>query len=103
MGRDAVLAAAADDPELRASPGTMAHLIHGSSEGRFSVTYCTDPDGGGLTPEELGGVGYGWRPLGDELARLGVDATTPTGPAVDARGERFAHVAQPALGLWVAR
>ena len=103
VGRDAVLAAAADDAELRASPGTMAHLIHGSSEGRFSVTYCTDPDGGGLTPEELGGVGYGWRPFGDELARLGVDATTPTGPAVDARGERFAHVAQPALGLWLAR
>jgi carbohydrate kinase (thermoresistant glucokinase family) len=103
LGRDAVLAAAADDPELLASPGTMAHLIHGSSEGRFSITYCTDPDAGGLTPEELEGVGYGWRPLADELARLGVDATTPTGPALDARGERFAHIAQPALGLWVAR
>jgi carbohydrate kinase (thermoresistant glucokinase family) len=102
VGRDAVLAAAAEDAELRASPGAMAHLVHGSSEGRFTITYCTDPDGGGLTPEELGGVGYGWRPLADELAHLGVDATTPTGPAVDARGERFAHVAQPALGLWVA-
>jgi carbohydrate kinase (thermoresistant glucokinase family) len=102
-GRDAVLAAAADDAELRASPVTMAHLVHGSSEGRFSITYCTDPGGGGLTPEELAGVGYGWRPLADELAHLGVDATTPTGPAVDARGERFAHVAQPALGLWMAR
>ncbi len=102
-GRDAVLAAAADDAELRASPGTMAHLIHGSSEGRFSITYCTDPDGGGLTPEELTSVGYCWRPLADEMAHLGVDATTSTGPAVDARGDRFEHVAQPALGLWVAR
>jgi carbohydrate kinase (thermoresistant glucokinase family) len=102
-GREAVLAAAAVDAELRASPGTMAHLIHGSSEGRFSITYCTDPDGGGLSPEELASVGYGWRPLADELAHLGVDATTPTGAAVDAHGERFAHVAQPALGLWVAR
>jgi hypothetical protein len=103
VGRDAVLAAAADDAELRASPGTTAHLIHGSSEGRFSITYCTDPDGGGLTPEELSDVGYGWRPLAGELAHLGVDATTPTGPAVDSRGERFAHVARPSLGLWVAR
>jgi hypothetical protein len=102
MGRDAVLTAAADDAELRASPGTMAHLIHGSSEGRFSIIYCTDPDAGGLTPDELGAVGYGWRPLADELAHLGVDAATPTGPAVDAGGERFAHVAQPSLGLWVA-
>jgi carbohydrate kinase (thermoresistant glucokinase family) len=102
IGREAVLAAAADDAELRASPGTMAHLIHGSSEGRFAITYCTDPDGGGLTPEELAGVGYGWRPLAEELAHLGVDATTPTGPAVDAHGERFAHVARPSLGLWAA-
>ena len=82
---------------------TMAHLIQGSGEGRFSVTYCTDPDNGGLAPEELDAVGYGWRPLADEEVRLGVNATTPTGPAVDARGDRFAHVAQPALGLWVAR
>ncbi len=103
LGRDAVLVAAAHDAELQASPGTMAHLIHGSSEGRFSITYCTDPDGGGLTPEELTAVGYGWRALDDELAYLGVDALTSTGPAVDARGERFEHVAQPALGLWVAR
>jgi nickel-dependent lactate racemase len=103
VGRAAVLAAAADDAELRASPGTMAHLVHGSSEGRFSITYCTDPHVGGLTPEELNGVGYGWRPLADELARLGVKATTPTGPAVDAHGRRFEHVAQPSLGLWVAR
>jgi carbohydrate kinase (thermoresistant glucokinase family) len=103
IGRDAVLAAAADDAELRASPGTMAHLIHGSTEGRFSVTYCIDPDAGGLTPEELGGVGYGWRPLAGEMERLGVDATTPTGPAVDTQGKRFAHVAKPSLGLWVAR
>jgi carbohydrate kinase (thermoresistant glucokinase family) len=103
MGRDAVLAAAAEDAELRASPGTMAHLIHGSTDGRFSVTYCTDPDAGGLTPEELGSVGYGWRPLADELTHLGVDATTPTGPAVDTQGRRFAHVARPSLGLWVAR
>jgi carbohydrate kinase (thermoresistant glucokinase family) len=102
IGCDAVLAAAAEDAELRASPGTVAHLIHGSSEGRFSITYCTDPDRGGLTPEELRAVGYGWRPLTDELAHLGVDATTPSGPAVDAQGQRFAHVAQPSLGLWVA-
>ena len=103
VGGEAVLAAAADDAELEASPATMAHLIQGSGEGRFSVTYCTDPDNGGLTPEELDAVGYGWRPLADEEVRLGVNATTPTGPAVDAHGDRFAHVAQPALGLWVAR
>lgn len=102
-GTAAALAAADDDPELRASPATTAHLIHGSSEGRFSITYCTDPAAGGLTPEELEAVGYGWRPLAEELKRLGVNGTTPTGPAVDRSGQPFEHVAQPALGLWVAK
>jgi carbohydrate kinase (thermoresistant glucokinase family) len=102
-GTAASLEAAKDDPELRASPATLAHLIHGSSDGRFSVTYCTDPDSGGLTPEELDAVGYGWRPLAEELASLGVDGTTPSGPAVDRSGDPFEHVAQPALGLWVTR
>jgi carbohydrate kinase (thermoresistant glucokinase family) len=102
-GTAAALAAAEDDPELRASPATLAHLIHGSSDGRFSVTYCTDPDSGGLTSEELAAVGYEWRPLAEELASLGVDGTTPSGPAIDRSGDPFEHVAQAALGLWVAR
>jgi carbohydrate kinase (thermoresistant glucokinase family) len=102
-GTAAALAAAKDDPELAASPATLAHLIHGSSDGRFSVTYCTDPDVGGLKPEELEAVGYGWRPLAEELAALGVDGTTPSGPAIDRSGDPFEHVAQAALGLWVAR
>ncbi len=102
-GTAAALAAAQDDPELMASPATLAHLIHGSSEGRFTVTYCTDPGAGGLTPDELEAVGYGWRPLAEELEHLGVDGTTPTGPAVDRDGTPFEHVAQPALGLWIAR
>ena len=102
-GTAAALAAAQDDPELMASPATLAHLIHGSSEGRFAVTYCTDPVAGGLTPEELEAVGYGWRPLAKELEHLGVDGATPTGPAVDRDGTPFEHVAQPALGLWIAR
>lgn len=102
-GTQAALAAAQEDPELRASPATLAHLIHGSSEGRFSVTYCTDPDGGGLTPEEVESVGYTWRSLPEELERLGVDGATATGSAVDRDNKPFEHVAQPALGLWIAQ
>ena len=99
---------AADPRGRRPGPGAgrlaevMAHLIQGSPEGRFTVTYCTDPADGGLTADELAAVGYGWRHLAEEQERLGVDAATPTGPRHDAAGERFEHVARPALGLWVA-
>ena len=101
-GTDAALAAVAADPELAANLGAAAHLIHGSSEGRFTVTYCTDPGAGGLTRDEVEAVGYRWRPLDAELARLGVDGDTPSGPRRDREGEPFVHVQNPALGLWRA-
>ena len=49
-GTPATLAALERDPELAENLGAAAHLIHGSSEGRFRIVYCTDPAGGGLTP-----------------------------------------------------
>ena len=102
-GTAAVLEAVASDPELAANLGAAAHLIHGSSEGRFRITYCTDPERGGLSPAELEEAGYGWRPLAEELARLGVDGSTPSGPRLDREGGTFTHLANPALGLWASR
>jgi len=99
-GTPATLDAVHRDSELASNLGAAAHLIHSSSEGRFRITYCTDPAGGGLTREEVEAVGYGWRPLTVELECLGVDGTTPTGPRRDSDGEPFAFIANPALGLW---
>jgi hypothetical protein len=99
-GTAAVLEAVEADPELAANLGAAAHLIHGSSEGRFQITYCTDPDRGGLSAGELERAGYAWRPLAAELALLGVDGSTPSGPHLDREGEPFTHLANPALGLW---
>ena len=102
-GTPATLDAVAGDPALAANLGAAAHLVHGSTEGRFRVVYCTDPGAGGLSREEVEGVGYEWRPLGPELDRLGVDGTTATGARADTGGRAFHHIAQPALGLWTAR
>jgi carbohydrate kinase (thermoresistant glucokinase family) len=101
-GLATVLEGVENDPELAANLGAAAHLIHGSSEGRFRITYCTDPDRGGLTPSELEQVGYGWRPLAKELKELCVDGSTASGPRLDRGGEPFWHLANPALGLWIA-
>lgn len=99
-GTAATLAALGTDDDLAANLGAAAHLIHGSSEGRFTVTCCTDPDRGGLTRDEVEAVGYRWRPLPAELATLQVDGVTPTGTRVDAEGRPFDFIAAPALGLW---
>ena len=99
----AALDAVRSDPELAANLGAAAHLVHGSSEGRFRIVYCTDPAAGGLTREEVESVGYGWRPLAETLGELAVDARTPTGQRRDAQGDSFFHVANPAMGLWSTR
>jgi carbohydrate kinase (thermoresistant glucokinase family) len=99
-GTPATLQAVVEDPQLGASLGAAAHLIHGSSEGRFRIVYCTDPISGGLTQAQVESVGFEWRPLVDECARLGVDATTPAGVRADTNGRTFDYIANPALGLW---
>jgi nickel-dependent lactate racemase len=99
-GTLATLEAIRRDPELAENLGAAAHLIHGSSEGRFDIVYCTDPESGGLSRAEVESVGYRWRPLGAELDRLGVQAGTQTGARRDRSGEAFDYLARPALGLW---
>jgi len=100
LGTPATLDAVRRDPALARNLGAAAHLIHSSSEGRFRITYCTDPAGGGLTREEVETVGYRWRLLPEELDRLGIDGTTPTGRRQDRDGTPFAFIANPALVLW---
>jgi carbohydrate kinase (thermoresistant glucokinase family) len=101
-GTPAVLEALAHDPELADNLGAAAHLIHGSSEGRFRIVYCTDPGRGGLGRPDIEAAGYAWRPLAEELELLAVAADTPTGDRRDANGDAFYFIARPALGLWSA-
>ena len=62
--------------------------------------WCTDPDAGGLTRDEIEAVGYEWRPFTDEVVRTGIDLDTTSGHRLDSRGEDFYFVGNPAMGLW---
>jgi hypothetical protein len=77
-GRDAALAAMDDDPELAANLAAVAHLIHGSTEGRFTVTYAPGP---ALSRSDLEAVGFNYMHL-DEALSLPID------------------IPDPGLGLW---
>jgi carbohydrate kinase (thermoresistant glucokinase family) len=99
-GTPATLEAVRRDSELAKNLGAAAHLIHGSSEGRFRIVYCTDPAVGGLSREEIEGVGYEWRALPAELARLDIQPGSSSGRRTDRDGGSFDYIANPALGLW---
>jgi len=87
------------DAELASSLSAAAHLIHGSSEGRFTVRYCPGP---GLSRQEIESVGYEWGDMGAAMARYDVSKLA-TGWNTGADGEKFFFVPNPALGLWALR
>ena len=83
--------------DLRANMGVAAHLIHGSSDGRFSITYCVKE----ITREEIEGVGFKSADY-DEMARKYDPARLRSGyNTVD--GEEIYFIPNPALGLWINR
>src|SRR5262249_37874068 len=93
-GTPATIAAVADHPELAANLSAAAHLIHGSSEGRFRITYCP----GQMTRAEVEGVGYGYGDLRALAERYDPGRLRSGWDRVD--GEEIYFVGNPALGLW---
>jgi nickel-dependent lactate racemase len=87
------------DEELAGNLSAAAHLIHGSSEGRFTVRYCPGP---GLGRGEIEAAGYQWGSLGEALKRYRPSALRPGWNTLP-DGERFFFVPNPALGLWAER
>ncbi len=85
----------AENPELAANLSAAAHLIHGSSEGRFRVTYCP----GGLTREEVESVGFAYGDLTGKLAAFKPEKLRD-GFNTLPNGEEVFYISNPALGLW---
>jgi len=88
-----------DHEDLGANLSAAAHLIHGSSENRFTVTYAPGP---GVTRSEIESVGYNYAALDEMLARYPLDKLAQ-GWNTLAGGERIFYVPNPALGLWTTR
>ena len=100
-GTPATLEAVRANADLAGNLSAAAHLIHGSTEGRFQVTYCVPPGEGHLTREEIESAGFGYADLGDTLARYDPGKLRDGGNMTG--GEEIFYVSSPALGLWAAR
>jgi nickel-dependent lactate racemase len=96
-GTPATLAAVERDPELAASLGAAAHLIHGSSEGRFAITYCP----GGLSRDEIEGVGFAYAELDTMVSKYDPAKLHDGSNLID--GEEIFFISNPAQGLWAHR
>ncbi|HTV83692.1 MAG TPA: lactate racemase domain-containing protein [Acidobacteriaceae bacterium] len=96
-GTPATLEAVAKNADLAADLSAAAHLIHGSSEGRFRITWCP----GHLTREEVEGVGFAWGDLHEMLRRYDPAKLKYGFNKVD--GEEIFFIPNPGLGLWAHR
>jgi hypothetical protein len=94
VGTPRVLAAVRENADLAENLGAAAHLIHGSSEDRFSITYCP----GHLTREETEGVNFRYAGLAQMTARY--DPAKLHDGYNDVNGEEVFYISNPALGLW---
>ncbi|MYB95102.1 DUF2088 domain-containing protein [Candidatus Poribacteria bacterium] len=93
-GTPVTLNAVSENPELQENLSAAAHLIHGSTEGRFKVVYATEH----LTQTEIESVGYQWAPLKEVIAQY-----NPETLADGFNDNGFFYISEPGQGLWALR
>jgi len=96
-GTSATLEAVNANADLASDLSAAAHLIHGSSEGRFTIRLCP----GHLSKEEVEGVGFEYGDLKTMLTRYSPQALHYGYNPVD--GEEIFFIPNPGLGLWAYR
>lgn len=81
--------------DLQENMSAAAHLIHGSSDGRFSITYAVEK----VTKEEVEGVNFKYMPLSEALKKYDPEKLKD-GVNTLPDGEEIFYISNPAIGLW---
>jgi nickel-dependent lactate racemase len=98
VGTPNVLQAVKEHKDLAANLSAAAHLIHGSSDGRFRITYAP----GHVTRQEIESVNFKYANLKD-LTKKYDPAKLRNGRNRLPDGEEIFFISNPALGLWALR
>ena len=98
LSKDEVLARYATEADMQEIPHATAHLVHGSSEGRFTITYAP----GALTQEDIESVGYQYLDLDEALRRYDPEVLEDGWNTLP-DGERIYFISTPSAGLWSTR
>jgi nickel-dependent lactate racemase len=97
QGTEATLTMVEHNEDLAANLSAAAHLIHGSSEGRFRITWCP----GHLSREEVRGAGLGYGELTEMLRKFDPGSLAQGWNRVES--EDFYFIENPGLGLWASQ
>ena len=94
VGTDKVLQLVKENDDLKNNLSAAAHLIHGSSEGRFKITYCP----GKVTKEEIESVNFEYTDLDDMMKKYDPKKLKDGFNTVD--DEEIYYISNPGMGLW---
>ncbi|MBR6557556.1 MAG: DUF2088 domain-containing protein [Clostridia bacterium] len=95
VGREKVLELVKNHDDLKNNLSVAAHLIHGSSDGRFNITYATEK----LSEEDVKGAAFGYMPYAEAAKRYD-PKSLKDGFNTLSDGEEIFYISNPALGLW---
>ena len=97
VGTEKVLDDVHKNEELRNNLSAAAHLIHGSSEGRFETTYCP----GKISQKEIESVNFKYADLKKMQAMYNPEKLKDGFNTIN--GEEIFFISNPGLGLWSLR
>lgn len=98
VGTERVMEQYPKNADMQDLAHATAHLMHGSSEGRFKITYAP----GHLTKAEIEGVHFSYADIKATIDRYQPDKCK-YGWNTTADGERFYFIPTPSAGLWATR
>lgn len=96
VGRDEVLRLFHENEDLQSNMSAAAHLIHGSSDERFKITYAVK----NISLDEIRRVNFNAIDYDEALKLYPIDQLKP-GYNITANNEEIYYVPNPALGLWI--
>jgi nickel-dependent lactate racemase len=97
-GTERILRLYRTEKDMQELAHATAHLIHGSSEGRFTIRYAP----GHLTKQEIEGVGYEYADLREAQARYAPERMKESWNTMP-DGEEVFYISTPSAGLWSTR
>ena len=96
-GRENVIELCNKNEDLKENLSAAAHLIHGSSDDRFTITYCTK----NISQEEIESVNFKWISYEEIIKKYEPNKLVDGFNEVD--GEKIFYISNPALGLWACK
>ncbi|HDS83624.1 MAG TPA: DUF2088 domain-containing protein [Phycisphaerales bacterium] len=94
IGTDRVLELTRKNADLQNNLSAAAHLIHGSSEGRFNITYCP----GHISRDEIESVNFAYADLNSMMQKY--NPKTLKAGYNNVHGEKIFFIPNPGIGLW---